>query len=133
MKSNIGTLLIAIIFLSLTSCDKNNDELQEIEGVWNLHNVSGGFAGINIDYSIGEVTWDFKSATEQVSIKNNIESTGPEQIYSGPETGSYNFDIKSSDVLEIENLKKGEFNIKGDTLVLSDGDVADGLTTIFVK
>lgn len=133
MLSKIGTLVFAVICMSLISCDKNNDELQALEGVWHLHNVSGGFAGVIIDYTEGEVMWDFDVDAKEVSITNNIESTGPEQIYAGPETGAYDFSYGFSNVLEIDNLEKGEIRFKGDTLIISEKNVADGFTTIFVK
>ena len=133
MLSKIGTLLFAAICMSLISCDKNNDELDALQGVWHLHNVSGGFAGVMINYSEGEVIWDFNIESKEVSITNNIESTGPEQIYSGPETGAYDFSYGFSDVLEIDNLEKGEIGFNGDTLIISEKNITDGFTTIFVK
>ena len=43
---------------------------QAIQGEWHLVNVAGGFAGINDDYTIGEIVWDFDTANQTVTIMN---------------------------------------------------------------
>ena len=88
--------ILSIIFL-LTSCSKKNEEAKAtmyIDGTWHLHNVSGGFAGINEFYNEGEIVWEIDA--EMISIQNadSIASSGI--LF---ENGIYNYSLLSADSL----------------------------------
>ena len=60
MKS---TFYILGLILVVLSCNSDDDVQQNTEptlfGPWSLVNVSGGFAGVNDDFEIGTITWNF--------------------------------------------------------------------------
>ena len=80
MKS-IYIILFSII---LMSCNNNDDTTTalafggeiDIEGSWNLVNVSGGSIGVNQDFEIGTIIWDFDTSAMVVSVMNTSEITG---------------------------------------------------------
>ncbi|QRM89724.1 hypothetical protein FG167_10970 [Lacinutrix sp. WUR7] len=136
------TLVFVFICLSFLACcnndDDNQNETQEhaIHGTWNLSNVSGGFVGIDIDYNRGEVVWTFNDNNKQLIVENNIMTTGPEQIYSGLNTGNYTYEIQEiedTEVLYIDGNTRGVISISNTTLTIDDGVAADGFLTTFER
>ncbi|TRX61860.1 hypothetical protein FNH22_03535 [Fulvivirga sp. M361] len=139
MKSTIFTLIIAFVIGLFTGCGQDDDpttQAQTINGTWNLSNVSGGLTGINIDYNVGEVSWVFNENTKVLIIENNIESTGPEDIYAGLESGTYDYKIQHEDdhqVLYIDGAERGILKIEDNILKIDDGVAVDGFLTEFER
>ena len=139
MKTLILIFILLIGLGFITSCDKNDDTPKQenaINGSWNLKNVSGGFAGINIDYTLGEVKWTFIRNNNTLIVENYIDSTGTEDIYAGLDSGTYSYEIElegEKQLLFIDDIKRGEINIIDDILKIDYGVVADGFITIFVR
>jgi hypothetical protein len=143
MKSSVFfSLSFALLFFA--SCDNEADptqelviqeiQEQEIQETWNLKNVNGGMIGLNIDYNSGEVIWTFQESTNKLIIQNNIESTGPEDIYAGLDSGTYDYEIleeNESQVLYIDGSLRGVLLITNSTLTIDDGIAADGYITSF--
>ena len=138
MKTVILTFLLLIVLGIITSCDKNEDSPKlenAINGTWNLKRVSGGFAGMSIEYIAGEVKWTFNQKNSTLIVENNIESTGPEDIYAGHDSGTYSYEIElkgEKQLLFIDDIKRGEINVIDDILKIDDG-LCDGFATIFVR
>lgn len=143
MKSSVFFSL-SFALLLFASCDNEADptqelviqeiQEQEIQETWNLKNVNGGMIGLNIDYNSGEVIWTFQESTNKLIIQNNIESTGPEDIYAGLDSGTYDYEIledNESQVLYIDGSLRGVLLITNSTLTIDDGIAADGYITSF--
>ena len=132
MKTKVYLLCIISIGV-LVSCnnDDTSSDSESILGTWNFVNVRGGFNPINVDYNLGDVIWTFEQNGD-LSVENNIMTTGPEQIYSQFETGVYSYatEINSgTQYLYVENSQIGSFIIDGNTLLIDDGFNSDGFIT----
>ena len=135
--------LISILFfglLLLTGCTEEADIVpqdQSLNGTWNLKNLSGGFAGINENYSNGTITWTFNSQNQNIVIVNNNEAS-TQFIYA---SGTYNYsiiEINNQKYLQIDNGEYGGLNISNNNLVIdqdiiSNGVGADGFILNFEK
>jgi hypothetical protein len=132
------SLLISALVLS-TSCKKDDDDTNEptfISGNWNLKNVSGGFAGIDIDYTAGQVVWNFNLETNILTVQNNIITSGPEDIYAGFETGTYTFEIVENGELQsliVDDVNMGYITLLDDVLQLDEGVAVDGFMKTFER
>lgn len=127
--------MIFIIIGLLIGCDTESTETLIIHGVWNLKNVTGGFSGINIDYSTGDVQWNFKTDGTLI-IDNTILTTGPENIYAGLDSGTYNYVIEHDGEMQtlfVNTVKRGIINQINNTLQIDDDVAADGFLTEFER
>jgi hypothetical protein len=107
-----------------------------LSGDWNMKNVSGGLMGLNLDYNPGEVIWIFNTTTNQLSVTNNILTTGPKSIYARFQSGVYNYYITSAnsiDQLYVDSTLIGVMTIGTSSLNIDDGVAADGFLTVFNK
>jgi hypothetical protein len=102
---NLKYLLLALILLFI-GCKKDDNE--GIMGKWNLINVSGSIAGVNIDHPKGEIVWDFG---ENLIITNNY--TGNFDL-SFP-TGKYDYELKKDMTLYINGNEFGTVTSLTDT------------------
>lgn len=54
----------------LASCSSNDDnestQPESLNGIWNIKNIQGGFAGIDDDYETGVITWTFNNQTIRI-------------------------------------------------------------------
>jgi hypothetical protein len=139
MRKLFKILILITCFGFVLSCS-DDDDIQSTNnsssGSWYLRNVSGGIAGINIDYSQNEVKWTFESSDSTLEVVNNIISTGPESIYAGPQSGTYSYSIQTIDGNErlfVDSENKGVMLIQNDSLFLDDGVAADGMMHLFVR
>ena len=97
--------------------------------------VSGGLAGINIDYNQGDVKWSFNLENNTLIVENNIITTGPEDIYAGLESGTYNIEITQSGEIQtlfINNTERGVLILLNHNLKIDDR-FADGFITEFER
>jgi hypothetical protein len=137
MKSRI--LIFAVITsIFFTDCNKDDScnciESHPIVGTWNLINVNGGLIGIDIDYTIGEVKWTFDDGSQELTIENNILTTGPEDIYAGLDSGIYNYEIQEigdTEKLFIDGNERGTILIMDNSLIIDDGVALDGFFSVF--
>lgn len=138
MKIGKLSLLMILSLVFFTSCNNDDDSIQAetLNGIWNLKNVSGGLQGLDIDYSQGEVVWNFNLENNTLIIENNIITTGPEDIYAGLESGTYNIEIIQSggtETLYIDNNERGVIILTENNLKIDDGLAADGFITEFKR
>ena len=135
---NLSLLMILSLML-FTSCNKEDDDSNQtdtLNGIWNLKNVSGGFVGVDIDYSQGEVKWDFNLGNNTLIVENNIMTTGPEDIYAGLDSGTYEIRIEENEEIEslfIDDTKKGIIILLNDNLKIDDNFTSDGFITEFER
>lgn len=130
-------MLISGVVL-FTNCKSKDDSIQieDLNGIWNLKNVSGGLQGINIDYARGEVKWNFILESNTLIVENNIVSTGPADIYAGLDSGTYTIEIEQdgeTSTLFINDVKRGVIIFLNDNLILDDGLDTDGFLTEFER
>lgn len=138
MKIGKLSLLMVLVITLFASCNINDNSTQTetLNGNWNLKNVSGGLQGINIDYSEGEVEWNFNLENNTLTIENNIITTGPKDIYAGLDSGTYNIEIKqngNTEILFINDTERGVIILLNSNLKIDDGIAADGFITEFQR
>ncbi len=139
MKSKQIILMAVLISIMLGSCkndDDSTDTANGLQGTWNLSNVNGGLIGINIEYSKNEVIWTFNENIGTLTVTNNIMTTGPEQIYSGPETGTYSYDIvleDESEIIYIDGQERGVLTIEANTFYIDAGLATDGFLSKYIR
>lgn len=107
-----------------------------INGTWDLKNVSGGFAGIDVNYNQGDVLWTFNQDDNTLIVENNIMTTDPESTYARLESGTYTYEVEQnegSQILLIDGNDTGEINLSADTLTIDDESGADGFIMTFVR
>ncbi|MEQ6124453.1 hypothetical protein AAON49_09650 [Pseudotenacibaculum sp. MALMAid0570] len=135
MKTLTSFFFLGMLFLT-TCLDTNVSYDETINGTWNLRNVSGGLQGINIDYNHGLVKWTFDLQNNLLTVENNITTTGPQDIYAGLDSGTYNFEIEENNQLQtlyVNGVKQGDVYIDGFILKLDDGIAADGFLKEFER
>ena len=125
---NIGklSLLVILSFTFITSCSNDNDSNQTktLNGIWNVKNISGGFAGIDDEYDTGIIRWIFDN--QILTIENN-ESQG--NIYTGFESGTYNYstsEINGNNYITINNAEYGSFTLSANNLTINQNDTSSG-------
>ena len=138
MKIKKLSLLLILSLIFFTSCNNDDDstQVETVNGIWNLSKVWGGLQGINIDYNLGEVKWNFNLNNNTLTVENNIMTTGPEDIYAGLESGTYNIEIIQSggtETLYIDNNERGVLILLENNLIIDDGLAADGFITEFER
>jgi len=139
MNTKVFTLLLFIGIGFFISCNGNDDSStkeETISGIWNLKNVHGGLQGINIGYALGNVKWNFNLENNTLIVENNIVTTGPEDIYSGLDSGTYNFGIEQNGEIQtlfINDTKRGVIILVNNNLKIDDGLASDGFITEFER
>ncbi|WP_282136209.1 hypothetical protein [Seonamhaeicola maritimus] len=106
MKTKI--LILVTVFLTLTSCSLSNDTNEgpiEVTLVhWNLINVTGGIAGVDNDFEVGDIVWNADEFNSMLAVNN---SNPDDTIEDGLDTGTYDFVL---------------FETGGDIFTVIDGD-----------
>ena len=141
MKTKILNLLLITVLTFLVSCDINDDTTYQppvinLDGSWDLKKVYIPMTNTNIDYAVGEVNWQFDMKYNKVIIENNVMTTGPEDIYSGLESGGYDFSIQNVDgeaVLYVNGIRQGVILVYGDILTIDTGIAYDGYIITFTR
>ncbi|WP_299548426.1 hypothetical protein [Seonamhaeicola sp.] len=141
MKRKI--LILATIFLTITSCNLSDDGNNEPTVItlyhWNLINVSGGLAGVDNDFEVGDIVWNY----DQFTNKLYVENLNPDDmIEDGLDTGTYDFlifDVATNLFTVLDGNEFGEiYNSETDNTILiidqnslSTGAGADGFIFTF--
>lgn len=116
----------------LFSCSDNKMVTNHpIQKRWELERVTRGLDN-SISYSEGLVFWTFSET--KLKVENYIMTLGPEQLNSGYETGTYSYEIKKEngvEVLFVNNKREGKIAIENNRLTIDYGVVSDALTRYF--
>ena len=132
MKSKLFILLFASFFL--TQCDKTEVQ-DDILGTWNLKSVTGGFAGVDCTYEVGDITWSFEMG--KVFIENTlVDGTICSAVVSSDTIPYFLLKIGSDTYLNMGDSETGHILIEDDQLTLdqnnlSTGTGADGFVMTF--
>jgi len=113
--------LLLLCFVILISCKE--DDTLSTNNTWNLMNLSGGLAGVNIDYTKGEIIWTFNEQNSTLIVKINT----PELLI-GIDKGTYSYSIENIDgisYLNINNIEMGSFTIFQNQLII-DTNIRSG-------
>ena len=136
MKAKLIFLLV--ILTCCTSCSDTDDTIPQdpLEGVWYLKNVYGGIQGIDLDYDVGDVVWNFAMDQSTLRVETTFLTTGPKSIYKGLDSGKYTVGFDKQDTIRtirIEGVRFQVLQIDQSNLVLDDGLAADGFVRRFVR
>ncbi|MEQ8219405.1 MAG: hypothetical protein RIM68_05665 [Arenibacter sp.] len=132
-------LFLALIFVfNGCSTDNTHEKNDMVSGTWSLINISGGFAGIDVDFEKGKIVWKFDTKDETLIVANN---DGSNAIYNGLPTGTYTYSIlqeKDQYYLQINDKEIGGIVVDKSQLVLdqnktSMGSGADGFAMVLVR
>jgi hypothetical protein len=109
MKIGKLTLIMILGIVFFTSCNNEDDSIQttNLNGTWNLKNVSGGFPGIDVDYENGIVTWQFVPEFENLIVLSSLINNGPQSAYLPLQSGNYNYAVTETNgktFIEIEGF-----------------------------
>jgi len=136
------TLIIAFFsLLTFTNCsiDNNTNETPKVYVTyWHLINVSGGIAGVDNDFVMDKITWNFNEATGKLTVKN---TNTDETIEDGLNTGTYTFsvtEVGSDKFLVVNSNEFGgltftETQLAIDQNKISNGTGADGFIYTFKR
>lgn len=121
----LGRLMILGIIL-ITSCSKKDEstKLESRDGIWQVKNISGGFTGIDDEYETGVITWTFNN---QILTVENNENQG--YIYSGFESGTYNYTVSEIDGINyimINNAEFGSYTLSRNKLIIDQNITKSG-------
>ena len=119
------TLGIVIIITLLISCN-NDEEIVPItlKGAWSVKNISGGFAGIDDDFTQGTIVWSFGEQT--LTVENNNTST---TVYQGLDAGSYTYTIienEGDSYLVIDEAEIGKYILTSTNLLINQNEFSTG-------
>ena len=144
MKHYIYTFLLAI--LTLSSCSLNSDSnsdsnLPEIIAVeWHLTNVFGGLSGVDNNFELNEIVWEFDEEYGSLTITNTNEN---DTIEDGFDSGIYSFSVTNQDLnqfLFINDTEFGNLIIDNsenemviDQNITMNGEAADGYIYTFER
>ncbi|WP_417372291.1 hypothetical protein [Gelidibacter japonicus] len=128
-------LVTAVFFSCKSDDDASSNSTASLQGSWDLVNFSGTVSGFNIDYNIGDVIWTFNTSTLQLTVENNIVSTGPEDIYARYDSGIYSYqvvEIAGEDTLFIDGEDNGVIIFQNASFQLTEAQSpADASFTTF--
>lgn len=132
MKTLI-TLSFFLLFSSLNSCSDSNDKntATSINGVWNLRYVNGSITGASYVFEPGVVTWNFNTATNQVTVvnnntNNNLNSVLNSGVYTYTITSNPDNTLPCSQVIRIDTQDMGCLSITSTQLIMNQ-TFADGI------
>lgn len=129
---------------SLTSCSLSNDgdngPTTIIITEWNLVNVTGGIAGVDNAFTIGDITWFFDNSLLVLSVTNSNTA----DLEDGLDEGNYNISYLEQNgnlFLVVEDFEFGQITFSGtdnedmtiDQNSLTTGQGSDGFVYTFKK
>jgi hypothetical protein len=91
--------LTLLAFFAITGCNDGNDPYiptytppatENIEGSWELSNVSGGIAGTYDDFAPNEVVWIFNEESQTVTVFNNNTDDNKVDFF---DSGTYDYEV----------------------------------------
>ena len=133
------TLFYFLVLILFTfSCNSDDDAQQNtdsaLQGTWSLVNVSGGLAGVNDDFEIGTITWNFNEDNLELTVTNTNTTT---VIYDGFPSGTYDYELltptEESASVTINSFEYRITTLTSSLLLLDEGVAADGFLLTFRK
>lgn len=120
-----------------TRCSEETTNRPSLQETYTLRNVSGGFAGADVDYENGAVTWTFDADQHELVVSSLIINNGPQSVYLPLQSGTYQYSTTQSNgktYLQIEghqiydNGDYGRYILNTDgSLVIDQGEGSTGM------
>lgn len=139
--------LIFFVLTIIFGCQNEDNETlikkqasnSEINGMWTLVNISGGFTGTNQNFTAGLIRWNFDESTNILTIVNDNQIS--DVIYDGLTTGTYSYSSILSTTscgdgfnpLAIVNGFESCYTITENTLTIDNNQIADGFVLKFER
>jgi len=117
----VSFLLICLVVL-LTSC--KSDDTDSTNDIWNLVNISGGFAGIDKNFDTGKIIWTFNEENSTLVIEKNTQ-----EPFIGINEGTYFYVIENIDgatYLNLDNIERGSYAISQNQLIIDENKSSTG-------
>lgn len=141
MKHYIIIAFCCLITLTNCSVNSNDDSTQQVFiTYWHLRNVSGGIAGVDIDFELNDIVWNFDEINGELMVNNTNTN---DAIEDGLNSGTYTFSVEQNETnrfLIIDSNEFGGFTISQTQLQLiidqnitSTGSGADGFVYTFQR
>lgn len=118
------------------SCSEETTTRPSLHEAYALRNVSGGFAGVDVDYENGAVTWAFDTDRHELVVSSLIINNGPQSVYLPLQSGTYQYTTSQSNgktYLQIvghqiyDNGDYGRYILNADgSLVIDQGEGSTG-------
>ena len=128
MKTYIS-IFFSMMVLSFISCNKDNDSL--LEDKWSMINATGGIAGFNQNYPVGQINWTFDDGTLKIENKYTGQFN-----FSFP-TGKYTYqeiNLSNISTLYINDQQFGDIKISNNSLTIDQSSfMADGFMYTFIR
>lgn len=139
MKKNI--LIALSCFFVLSNCSTNNEESttpDEVAFLWHLVGVTGGIAGIDEQFDVNTIVWNFDDVNQTLVIDNKNTDDSLEDSL---DSGTYAFSVLSEGSLTyllVDGTEIGSFEINSNSLTIdqnftSSGTVTDGFIYTFTR
>ena len=138
MRKGILYAVLGLLVVFVGCSDDDESQPDPLDGAWSIINISGGFAGIDDDYTQGDVVWNFDTTASKIFVQNNNPSN---TIYDGLDSDEYPYTILTVGkemYLQINGQEFGRMSLTQNTMSLnqnffSTGNGADGFVLLFAK
>tara|TARA_R110002050_G_scaffold5292_1_gene23914 strand:- start:17832 stop:18272 length:441 start_codon:yes stop_codon:yes gene_type:complete len=140
MKHYILIAFCSLITFTNCSIDNNTNDIPKVitKTYWHLKNVSGGIAGVDNNFNLDDIIWQFNDLTGDLTVTNtNTDDT----IEDALESGDYSFSVTTDNTdnyLIIDDNEYGSYIISETELIIdqnvtSSGSGADGFIYTFQR
>ncbi|MBQ0733259.1 hypothetical protein [Aquimarina celericrescens] len=130
-------VLVFVFLFTTLSCSNDDDtssdpdvNIPDLSGSWNMVNVTGGFVGINHDFSNGIIIWNFNETNKTITITNNNTDDSVEDLLP---TGTYDYSlvsIQGNQELILDGVNRGNFEVTASELIIEQ-QIRDGFRYTF--
>ena len=128
MKKYFLTTL-ASLFLLMGCSVNNNTDPQTIIVHWNLVKTTGGVAGVNDEFPVETIIWDFNQTDSKLTVVNNNTDDTKEDAL---DTGTYIYSETQANgktYLNIVGIEFGGFTLSSTQLIIDQNDQSQGSGT----
>ncbi len=128
IKMVLGVLIVISLFASCSSDDDavallETVTMADLEGIWNVTNISGGFPGFDEDFMTGDLIWTFNENMGNLIIES---AEGVDPIIN---TGTFTYSILQNggrSFLVIDDIEQGLLSLSRSNLQLDEGILSIG-------
>lgn len=130
MKKYFLTTLSSLLLLM--GCSINNNNIPNPQTIiihWNLVKTTGGVAGVNHEFPLETIIWDFNKVDLKLTIVNNNTDDTKEDAL---DAGTYIYSesqINGKTYLNISGVEFGGFTLSSDQLIIDQNDQSQGSGT----